>query len=200
MDISTLKTLTRFLCSYKFFNSSNLRTLTIGLLYFITQFNKEIEFLFNEIFSIKIKTLLEITVHSNILIKEEYKFYKILGNNWISSCNLYLNEKSEFFWKENELNKNKNKKGKKVDKKILYLLHNELEKEKLTPNDFVLKKKINMSKTDCIIAFYLRYKLIFEYSKEKKIKMNYYEQKSIIFNILKYLFFTKKANVVYKYD
>ena len=52
MDIPTLKVLTQFLCSYKFFQTSNLRTLTIGLLYFITQFNKEIELIFNEIFSI----------------------------------------------------------------------------------------------------------------------------------------------------
>ena len=191
MDISTLKTLTKFLCSYKFFISSNLRTLTIGLLYFLTQFNKEVEFLLNEIYSIKIKTLLEITVHSNILIKQQEKFHKILENNWISSCKLYLNEKCEFFWKQNK----PNKKG-----KIIYLLHHELEEEKLTRNDFMQKKKINMTNTDCIIAFYLKYKLIFFYSKEKKIKLSYYDQKKIIFNILKYLFFTKTANVVYKYD
>ena len=191
MDISTLKTLTKFLSSYKFFISSNLRTLTIGLLYFLTQFNKEVEFLLNEIYSIKIKTLLEITVHSNILIKQQEKFHKILENNWISSCKLYLNEKCEFFWEQNKPNK-------KV--KIIYLLHHELEKEKLTRNDFVQKKKINMTNTDCIIAFYLKYKLIFFYSKEKKIKLSYYDQKKIIFNILKYLFFTKTANVVYKYD
>ena len=191
MDISTLKTLTKFLCSYKFFISSNLRTLTIGLLYFLTQFNKEVEFLLNEIYSIKIKTLLEITVHSNILIKQQEKFHKILENNWISSCKLYLNEKCEFFWEQNK----PNKKG-----KIIYLLHHELEEEKLTRNDFVQKKKINMTNTDCIIAFYLKYKLIFFYSKEKKIKLSYYDQKKIIFNILKYLFFTKTANVVYKYD
>ena len=45
---------------------------------FQTQFNEEVEFLLNEIYSIKIKTLLEITVHSNILIKQQEKFHKIL--------------------------------------------------------------------------------------------------------------------------
>ena len=196
MDIFTLRQLTLFLSSYKFFICSNLRTLTIGLLFSIIHFNKEIEFLFNEIFSIKIKTLLEITVYSNILIKEQNNFNKILENNWIYSCNLFLNDKSEIFWKQNILNK----KDKKVeDKKILYLLHQELEEEKLTRNEVVLRNKRKMTKTDCIVAFYLRYLLIFKYSKEKKIKLNYYEQKSIIFNILKYLYFTKTAKIEYKY-
>ena len=57
-----------------------------------------------------------------------------------------------------------------------------------------------MSKTDCEIAFYLKYLLIFKYSKEKNIKLSYYDQKNIIFNILKYLFFTKSAKIQYKYD
>ena len=197
MDIYTLKKLTLFLCSYKFFQNSNLRTLTIGLLYSIIHFNKELEFLLNEIFSIKIRTLLEITVYSNILIKEQNNFNKILENNWIYSCNLFLNEKSELFWKKGTTDK---KSKKNIDKKIVYLLHHELEEEKLTPNEVVLRNKRKMTKTDCTIAFYLRYLLIFKYSKEKKINLSYYEQKSIIFNILKYLYFTKTSKVKYKYN
>ena len=197
MDIYTLKKLTLFLCSYKFFQNSNLRTLTIGLLYSIIHFNKELEFLLNEIFSIKIRTLLEITVYSNILIKEQNNFNKILENNWIYSCNLFLNEKSELFWKKGTTDK---KSKKNIDKKIVYLLHHELEEEKLTPNEVVLRNKRKMTKTDCTIAFYLRYLLIFKYSKEKKINLSYYDQKSIIFNILKYLYFTKTSKVKYKYN
>ena len=197
MDIYTLKKLTLFLCSYKFFQNSNLRTLTIGLLYSIIHFNKELEFLLNEIFSIKIRTLLEITVYSNILIKEQNNFNKILENNWIYSCNLFLNEKSELFWKKGPSDK---KSKKNIDKKIVYLLHHELEEEKLTPNEVVLRNKRKMTKTDCVIAFYLRYLLIFKYSKEKNINLSYYDQKSIIFNILKYLYFTKTSKVKYKYN
>ena len=193
MDISTLKKLTKFLCSYNFFKTSKLRELTIGILHFITYFNKEIEYLFNEIFSIKIKTLLQITIYSNILIKDKKTFNKILEHNWISSCNLILNEKSESFWMQNE------KENTKKEKKILYLLHHELEEEKLIPNDIVLRNKIKMTKTDCEVAFYLRYLLIFKYSKDKKSKLSYYEQKSIIFNILKYLYFIKSAKIGYKY-
>ena len=197
MDISTLKELSIYLCSFRFFQNSKLRTLTIGLLYFITHFNKEIEFLLNQIFSIKIKTLLEINIYTNIIIKKQNNFYKILQSNWISSCNLFLNEKSEIFWKQ-DLSTKKN--SKIIDKKILYLLHHELEEEKLTPNEIALRNKIKLSKTDCQIAFYLKYLLIFKYSKEKKIKLNYYDQKNIIFNILKYLYFTKTSKIEYKYN
>ena len=197
MDISTLKELSIYLCSFRFFQNSKLRTLTIGLLYFITHFNKEIEFLLNQIFSIKIKTLLEINVYTNIIIKKQNNFYKILQSNWISSCNLFLNEKSEIFWKQDLSTKKKNK---IIDKKILYLLHHELEEEKLTPNEIALRNKIKFSKTDCQIAFYLKYLLIFKYSKEKKIKLSYYNQKNIIFNILKYLYFTKTSKIEYKYN
>jgi len=197
MDISTLKELSIYLCSFRFFQNSKLRTLTIGLLYFITHFNKEIEFLLNQIFSIKIKTLLEINVYTNIIIEEQNNFYKILQSNWISSCNLFLNEKSEIFWKQDSPTK---KNSKIIDKKILYLLHHELEEEKLTPNEIALRNKIKLSKTDCQIAFYLKYLLIFKYSKEKKIKLSYYNQKNIIFNILKYLYFTKTSKIEYKYN
>ena len=109
MDIHTLKNLTQYLCSYNFFKKSKLRKLTIGLLYFITNFNKEIELLFYEIFSIKIKTLLEINIYSNILIKDEEKFYKILNYNWIGTCNLFLNEKCENIWKQNSTKEKSNK-------------------------------------------------------------------------------------------
>ena len=196
MDIYTLKELSKYLCSFRFFHNSKLRNLTIGLLYFITHFNKEIEFLLNEIFSIKIKTLLEINIYTNIIIKEQNSFYKILKNNWIYSCNLFLNDKSEIFWKRDLSAKKTNK---IIDKKILYLLHHELEEERLTPNEVALRNKIKLTKTDCQIAFYLKYLLIFKYSKEKKIKLSYYDQKKIIFNILKYLYFTKTSKIEYKY-
>ena len=81
----------------------------------------------------------------------------------------------------------------------MYLLHHELEEEKLIKNELALKKKIKLTSTDCEVAFYLRYLLIFKYSKEKQINLKYYDQKNIIFNILKYLYFTKSAKIEYKY-
>ena len=44
-------------------------------------------------------------------------------------------------------------------------------------------------------AWYLRHILIMKYLKKNKNENNYYELKSINFNILKYLYFTKSANI-----
>ena len=204
LDIYTLGKLAKHLCSYTFFKKSCLISLKIGILNCYTKYNKEIEYILNELFAIKIKTLKEINIYSNILINRRNKFYKILENNWISSCVLTLNEKSELSWKQREIEENiekimkenKNKIIKKnQEQKVLYLLHHELEDEILTANERALRKKKNLKKTDCEIAWYLRYKFIFELSKKKGFKFNYYELKNIIFNILKYLYFTKTTKI-----
>ena len=208
MDIITLQCLTKHLCSYNFFKNSSLKHLTIGILTSITNFTKEIEYLINEILSIKIKTIKEIHIYSNIFIKEEKSLYQILRNNWISSVIFTLNEKSKLAWKQKEIeakinqimddNNNKNKNNEKInDKKIFYLLHHELEDEILTRNELVIrnKKKLKNIDLDCETAWYIRYMLIFICSKKKKYKINYYDIKNIIFNILKYLYFIKTAKI-----
>ena len=211
MDIATLQDLTKHLCSYKFFKSSSLKYLTIGILTSITNFTKEIEYLLNEILAIKIKTLKEIHIYSNIFIKEEKSLYQILRYNWISSVILTLNEKSKLSWKQKEIeakinqimddNKNKNNEA-TYDKKILYILHHELEEELLTRNEVVIRtqKKLKNIDLDCETAWYIRYILIFIYSKKKKIIINYYDIKNIIFNILKFLYFTKTAKIENEID
>ena len=208
MDIITLRGLSKYLCSFGFFRLSSLKSLTIGLLNSITSFTKEIEYLLNEIFSNKIKTLKEINIYSNIFIKEQKKLYQILENNWISSCILTINEKSKLAWKQNEIEekinqimdnkqiKNKDINNKKnQEKKILYLLHHELEQEILTANEIAARNKKKLISTDCEVAWYLKYILIFRYSKKNKLKINYYDVKNVIFNILKYLYFTKTAKI-----
>ena len=205
MDIFTLEKLSKYLCSFNFFKKSLLKSLTIGILNSITNFTKEIEYILNELFSIKIKTLKEINIYSNIFIKNKSNFFQILENNWISSCILTLNEKSILSWKQKELeesinqkeddNQNNIKINKSKDIKILYLLHHELEKDILTPNEIAKKNKKKLENINCEVAWYLKYILIFQYSKKKKFKINYYEVKNIIFNILKFLYFTKTAKI-----
>ena len=203
VDISTLHGLTKYLCSISFFKKSSLEFLGIGLLYYITHFTKEIEYLLNELFSIRIKTLKEINIYSNILIKNKKSYYKILENNWISSCILTLNEKSKFSWKQNKIEEkinqiigNKKKVNENIhDKKILYLVHHELEDQILIPNELAKRKKKQYAKTNCEVIWYLRYLLINKFSKQKKIKFNYYDLKNIIFNILKFLYFTKTTKI-----
>jgi hypothetical protein len=185
VDIITLKQLTKFLCSFAFLKKSSLKLLSIGILNHIIHFSKEVEYLLNEIFSIKIKTLKEINVCCNIIIDDKNSYYKILENNWISSCVLTLNEKSKFLW-QNENNQNK---------KILYLLHHELEDEILIRNEIVTRDKKKYTKTNCEVVWYLKYILIERFAKKRKIKISYYEMKNIIFNIMKFLYFTKTAKI-----
>lgn len=204
VDIITLRGLTKYLCSYDFFKRSVLNFLTIGILNHITHFTKEIEYLLNELFSIKIKTLKEINVYSNILIKEQKDYYKIFENNWIPSCMLTLNEKSKLSWKQKEIEKKMNqilgeKKNmsneKNKDKKLYYLVHHELEEEILNYNEKTERNKKRFLRINCEVVWYLRHVLIFKYAKKEKYKINYYDQKNIIFNILKFLYFTKPVKI-----
>ncbi len=188
LDIITLRQLTKFLCSISFFQKSSLKILVISILNHIIQFTKEVEYLLNEIFSIKIKTLKEINIYSNIVIKNKKSFYKILEGNWIYSCVFTLNEKSKELWK-NEVAQSQNQNQKQ---KILYLLHHELEDELLIPNEINKRNKMKYSKTNCEIVWYLKYVIIEKYAKKNKIKINYYEMKKIIFNLyllIVFLFF-----------
>jgi hypothetical protein len=203
VDIFTLRELTKYLCSYNFYKISSLQYLAISLLNHIVNYIKEIKFLFNELFSIKLKTLKELKVYSNVNITDQNSFYNIFIGNWIPSCTLILNEKSELFWKKKEMDKKINQiideKNSKVNKnnkakKIMYLLHHELEDEILTPNEINTRKKINLDKTDNDVAWYLRHFLIMNYFKNKN-ENNYYELKNIIFNILKYVYFAKSTNI-----
>ena len=213
LDIFTLKELTKHLCSYNFYNSSSLSDLTIGLLKNITKFTKEIEYLLNELFGIKLKKLKKLTIYSNIFIEKEENFYKIFKNNWIPLCTLTLNEKS--FEKSNDEDDKmgietiikdhikKIVKEKNKESKIYYLIHHELENEILTANEKNLRKKKQISTNECDVAWYLEYLLIFRYSKKGKDGKNnigYYDQKNIIFNILKFLYFTKCAKIITKLE
>ena len=204
LDVFTLRELTRHLCSYNFYKTSSLQYLAIGLLNHIVKYTKEIKFLFNELFSIKLKTLKELKVYSNVNIDDKNSFYSIFIGNWIPNCTLTLNDISELSWKKKEMDKKINQiideqnskanKNNKV-KKIMYLLHHELEDEILTPNEISIRKKRNLEKIENDAAWYLRHILIMKYLKKNKNENNYYELKSINFNILKYLYFTKSANI-----
>ena len=183
VDVFTLRELTKYLCSYNFYKTSSLQYLAIGLLNHIVNYTKEIKYLFNELFSIKLKTLKELKVYSNVNISDKNSFYKIFIGNWIPNCTLTLNEKSELSWKKKEMDKKINQiideqnskvsKNNKV-KRIMYLLHHELENEILTPNETNTRRKINLEKIDNDTAWYLRHFLIMKYFKKNNSENNYY--------------------------
>ena len=188
-DILTIRELSKYLCSYNFYKNSSLQYLTIGILNHIVNYTKEIKYLFNELFSIKIKTLKELNVYSNVFIDYKNEFYNIFYSNWIPDCTLTLNEKSELVLEKKEKNKslgkiidklNDNNSHNNNDSKIMYLLHHELEDEFLTLNEKDERKEKNLAKTDNDAAWYLR-QIIMRYLKRDKYLGNYYTLKNIYF-------------------
>ena len=163
--------------------------MTIGILNHIVNYTKEIKHLFDELFSIKIKTLRELNVYSNVFIDYKNEFYNIFYGNWIPDCTLTLNEKSELVWENKKMNKSR---GKIIDKpndknshnnkesKIMYLLRHELEDEFLTLNEKNERKKKNFAKVDNDAAWYLR-QIIMRYLKRDNNLGNYYTLKNIYF-------------------
>ena len=140
-------------------------------------------------------------------IPEEKRFQRIFENNWIPSSTFIINEKSKLSWKQKEIedrinqimdnqnNKNKTNEPNK-GKKISYLLHHELENELLTPNELNRKNKKHIeASNDDDVVWYLRYLIIFRFSKKSQYNIDYHSMKNIIFNILKFLYFTKVCKI-----
>ena len=119
-----------------------MKYLTIGLLNNITDFTKEVEYLLYNLFSIKIKTLLELNLYNNIYFDNKQKLYKIIENNWIKSYYLILNNKSNFFCDEKKISEKKDL----IFDDIQCLVHHKLEKEILGPYFLEEKKKYKFRK------------------------------------------------------
>ena len=187
-DNLTFKELVKYLTSYKFSIRSSLSKLSISLVKSIRVLNKEIYSLLFKIFNIKIKQLKQLNIYSNIIINhiKEYTYLlNIFNNNWISSCNLILNSKSEVIYKLPECQNKKNK--------IKYFVPASLEDELLSPDDIILKKTINNDiKTDNIF-WYLKYIFRVRYSCVNNYKTNRIESlsKFLANNILSYIHFQK---------
>ena len=187
-DNHTFKELVKFLTSYKFSIRSSLSRLSISLIKSIRVLNKEIYSLLFKIFNIKIKQLKQLNIYSNIIInhiKEYLYLLNVFNNNWISSCNLTLNSKSEEIYKKPECQNEKNK--------IKYLVPISLENELLSPDDMILKKQINNDVKSDNIFWYLKYIFKVRYSCVDNYKIKRMESlsKFLANNILSYIHFQK---------
>ena len=196
-DIYTFRELIKFLTSYKFCKISPLEKLNISLINSIINYTNEIKFLLFKIFSIKLKRLFEFNVYTNIYMNKEIYSYciDIFRYNWISKCGLFLNHKSDIDIKDDNNSNNNDD--------ITYLVPHGLE-DKLLPNeDLVYRNKIfndkdkkniiDVDKDDNIYwivrkIYNKKYKI---YGKNIKVR----SKKEIIFNTLKYLYFTKKVDI-----
>ena len=197
-DICSFQELIKFLTSYKFCKISPLEKLNISLINSIFEYTNTLKHLFYRIFSIKIKRLTELNIYTNIYMNKEAYFYSIdiFRNNWISKCGLILNPKSEII----QLDKDKNN--------IVYLVSHGLE-DKLMPNEeLVYRNKIFFDKDkkniiDCDKSDNIYWIMIQIFNKKyksfgKKVKIR--SKKEIIFNTLKYLYFTKNVEIKHRLE
>jgi hypothetical protein len=199
-DNHTFKELVKFLTSFKFSFRSSLSELTISLIKSIRILNKEIYSILYKIFNIKIKRLKQVNIYSNIIInhsKEYIYLLNIFNNNWISSCTLTLNSKSENIYNASSCLIEKNK--------IKYLVPASLENELLSPQDMILRKKINNDKTDNKnddAFWYLKYIFKIRYSCIDNNKKNRIESlsKFLANNILSYIHFQKSIIINHNID
>ena len=196
-DIYTFRELIKFLTSYKFCKISPLEKLNISLINSIINYTNEIKFLLFKIFSIKLKQLIEFNVYTNIYMNKEIYSYciDIFRYNWISKCGLILNHKSDIDIKDDN---NSNS----IDD-ITYLVPHGLEDKLLSNDDLVYRNKIfndkdkkNIIDVDKDDNIYWIVRKIYNkkyqiYGKNIKVR----SKKEIIFNTLKYLYFTKKVDI-----
>ena len=197
-DFYTFKELIQYLTSYKFSILSSLSQLTISLVKSLKIFNKEIYRLLFKLFNIKIKQLKELNVITNIIInhvKEYLYLLNIFNNNWISSCTLTLNPKCEDIYKLKQCKEERNK--------IKYLVPGCLEEELFSPEDNILKKKINndkIPKNNDETFWYLKYMFQIKFScvDNHKKKRNESPSKFLTNNILSYIHFQKKLKLNHK--
>ena len=199
-DIYTFKELVQYLTSYKFCLRSSLSQITIALVKSLRILSKEMYKLLFILFNIKIKQLKELNLITNIIIshiKEYLYLLNIFNNNWISSCTLTLNQKSEKIYKLEECKEEKNK--------IKYLVPGCLENDLFSPEDNILKKKINndkITKNNDDAFWYLKYKFQKNFAciDNHKKKRNESLSKFLANNVLSYIHFQKKLKLKHKLE
>ena len=194
LDIITLNKLVNYLTSYEFSNNSSLANLSIKILRNITYFETKIKLILRKLFNIKIKSLLEIKIFSNIIITDKFNYLyliKSLENNWIPSYVITINKQSKDIL--TKFNSNKND--------ITFLVTCSIEKyifQDIPIN--TIKKNKNDQKYDINDEVVWMLKYIF-YCRYSNYSLTFLEVKNIIFSILKYLYLTSnvKLNLVNSY-
>ena len=193
-DIYTFKELVKYLSSFKFCFYSSLSTIKISLIKTLRLISTEMFKLFFTLFNIKIKQLKELNLYTNIIVslKEYFYLLNIFNNNWISSCTFTFNKKSEEIYTLACCEEKKNQ--------IKYYVPGCLEGKLLSPDEQVLKKKIdkekNINKND-EIYWYLKYIFKIKYPCTDNIskKRNESLPKFLANNILSYIHFQKNIKL-----
>ena len=185
LDLDTFTNLVNYLTLYEFSSKSSLRSLNIKLMNKINEFNKDIKFLFQKLFYIKINHLLELQLFSNIIIKGSFNYLyliKLLKYNWIPSYIITFN-KSLF----------QNKLDNGSSSNIPFLIFPTIEKNSSDVFEIVteeIDKKIGINDNE--LFWILKYIFFCTYS---SYNLNFLEVKYLIFNIAKFLYPTSHAKL-----
>ena len=188
LDIITFGELVKYLTSYEFSINSSLTNLSIKILRNITSFDVKLKFTLQKLFNIKIKSLLELQLFSNIIITDKISYLyliKILNNNWIPSYIIKINKKSKDIL--NRFSNNKNN--------IKFLVSCSI--EKIIFKDISIdsiKKDKNDQKNDINDEVFWILKYIF-YCRYNEHNLTFNEINKVIFTILKYLYLTSDINL-----
>lgn len=190
LDILTFKLLCNNICTDEFNRISCLEKLTIGLMSFITDFNIDIQLIFEKLFKIKIKNFFSLNIFTNIEIASKYQYLyllRILNNNWIPEYKLIFNQKSSTILNNTEIIKKL--------KNIYYLVPHNMERKLVDNNEFQNTGK----NLDIYDESYWYLKYLFEHVYIDNLK-NDQRTKQMIFDILKYIYFIKNPKIVHKND
>ena len=109
-DLISLEIFIKYLNSYKFSSISNLKKLSIGLSKSIIKFFPKINSIISKLYAIKISSLLELNLITNIIIDSKENYLKLLSNlkyHWISLSNIILNDESKYIIEDNKEFRNK---------------------------------------------------------------------------------------------
>ena len=181
----TFQKLVNYLTSYEFSSKSSLTNLNIKLQNKIIYFDTKIKLLMRQLFDIKIKTLLELKLFSNIIIRSKSNYFyliKILKNNWVPSYVITLNPKS------NTLNKD-------IIKDVDFIVSKSIETKIFNEYELsLIKKDKNEKVNEQNDEVFWMLKYIF-YCRYSNYYLNFIDVKNIIFSILKYLYLTSKVKL-----
>ena len=188
LDMFTFGELVNYLTSYKFSSESSLTNLNIKLLNKIIYFDTQIKLLMRQLFGIKIKSLLELKLFTNLIINNKVNYIyliRILNNNWIPSYCITLNQKCEDIPHSNN----------RFQRDINFLVSPSIESKISEEYQLNLKKRNKNGKEKEInyeIFWILKYIFYIRYS---NYSLNFIEVKNITFSILKYLFLTSNIKL-----
>ena len=190
LDFLTLEELVNYLISYNFSKKSVLTHLNIKILKKINSFNTELKIVLRNLFNIKIKSLTELKLFTDIIIDNKAKYIylmEILSNNWIPFYTITLNEiSSKTITKFSKLKEN-----------IPFLVPRSLEKMIFKENELKAKKKDCNFYVNEEMFYALKYLFTYRYTNST---LGFFEIKNIIFTILKYIYLTSNIKISHKLE